>query len=145
MSTLDIEWAMRLILTNNVSTGNAETAPTMAKLRNHRDSVWEGTAKQRNVKAWKATHFRSETESQQQVDNKNRSRCGHMRTVTGKGPLENPVNGEDSLRVEQLDYLLRASSRELNGYVGRAIRTVEKSRMQSNATNANSNRICSSI
>ena len=27
-----------------------------------------------------------------------------MRTVTGKGSLEDPVNGEDSLEVEQLDY-----------------------------------------
>ena len=59
----------------------------------------KGTEKQRNVKAWKVTHFRSETESLQ-VD-KNRSRCGHM---TGKGSLEDPVSGEDSLRVQQLDY-----------------------------------------
>ena len=58
--------------------------------------------KQSNVKAWKATHFRSETESVR-VD-KNRSRCGLTGTVTGKGSLGDPVGGEDSLRVEQSDY-----------------------------------------
>ena len=42
------------------------------------------------------------------------------------------------------DELLREGSPELNRYVGRAMRTVEKSRMQSNAANANSNRIHSS-
>ena len=41
--------------------------------------------KQRNIKAWKATHFRSEAESLR-VD-KNKSRCGHMSTVTGKDAL----------------------------------------------------------
>ena len=45
---------MRLIPKNKASTGNAETMSAM----DHRDSVREGTAKQRNVKAWKATHFR---------------------------------------------------------------------------------------
>ena len=50
-----------------------ETMSAIEKLWDHRDSVREGTVKQRNVKAWKATHFRSETESLQQVD-KNRSR-----------------------------------------------------------------------
>ena len=73
MSRLDAEWSMRLIPTNKVSTGNAET---MEKLQDRRDSVREETVKQRNVKAWKAAHFRSETESLR-VD-KNRSRCGHM-------------------------------------------------------------------
>ena len=34
---------------------------------------------------------------------KNRSRCGHMRKVTGKGSLD-PVSGQDSLRVEQSNY-----------------------------------------
>ena len=63
---------MRLILKNKVSTGNAETMSAMEKLWDHRDSVREGTVKQRNVKAWKATHFRSENESPQQVENKNR-------------------------------------------------------------------------
>ena len=62
---------MRLILKNKVSTGNAETMSAMEKLWDHRDSVLEGTVKQRNVKAWKATHFRSENESPQ-VENKNR-------------------------------------------------------------------------
>ena len=129
---------MRLVLKNKVSTGNAETMSAMEKLWDHRDSVREGTVKQRHVKSWKATHCRSETGSLQ-VD-KNRSRCGHMRTVTGKGFVENPVNGEDSWRVEQLDYFEKV----LNGYVGRAARAVEKSRMQSNATNAISRRIHSS-
>ena len=81
---------MRLMPTNKVSKGNAET---MAKLWDHRDFVREGTVKQRNVKAWKATHFRSETESPQ-VDT-NRSRCGHMSAVIGKGSLGDPVSGED--------------------------------------------------
>ena len=53
---------MRLIPTNRVSTGNAETMSAMEKLCDRRDSVREGTMMQRNVKAWKATHFRSETE-----------------------------------------------------------------------------------
>ena len=81
---------MRLILKNKLSTDNAETTSAMAKLWDYRDSAREGTVKQRNMKAWKATRCRSETESLQQVDNKNRSRCGHMRTVTGKGSLEDP-------------------------------------------------------
>ena len=63
-----------------------------------------GAVKQPNVKAWKATHFRSETESLLKVDNKNRSRCGHMSTVTGKGSLEDPLRCEDSSRVDQLNY-----------------------------------------
>ena len=58
--------------------------------------------KQRNVKARKATHFRSEAESLR-VD-KNRSRCGHMSTVTGKDSLGDPVSDEESVRVGQLDY-----------------------------------------
>ena len=41
-----------------VSTGNAERMSATEK-----NSVQEGAVKQRNVKAWKATHFRSETES----------------------------------------------------------------------------------
>ena len=48
---------------NKVSTGNAETMSAMEKLRDRRDCVREGTMKQRDVKATKATHFRSETES----------------------------------------------------------------------------------
>ena len=83
---------MRSIPTNKVSTCNAETMSAMEKL----------SVTQRHVEAWKAAHFRSETENLR-VD-KNRSRRGHMRTVTGKGSLEGPVSGEDSLRVEQLDY-----------------------------------------
>ena len=102
MSRLDMEWSMRLILTNKVSTGNAETMSAMELLWDHRDTGRQGTVKQRNVKA--------------------------------SGSLEDPVSGG----------LLREGARDLNGYVGRAIRTVEKSRMQSNATNANSNRIHSS-
>ena len=82
--------------------------------------------KQREVKVWKATHFWSETESLQV--NKNRSRCGHMSAVTGKGSLKGPVNGEDSLR--RAVGSLRAGSRELVGHVGRAARAVEKSRTQ---------------
>ena len=79
MSRLDMEWSMPLIPTNRVSTGNAETMSAVEKLWDRRDSVREGTVKQRNVKAWKVTHFRSETESLQQLDNKNRKRCGHTR------------------------------------------------------------------
>ena len=56
----DMEWSTCLITTNKVSTGNAETMSAMEQLWDHRGSVWEGTVKQRNVKAWKATHFRSE-------------------------------------------------------------------------------------
>ena len=40
--------------------------------------------------------------------------------------------------------LLRAGSRELSGHARRAAEAVEKNRMQSNATNTNSNRIHSS-
>ena len=78
MSRLDMEWSMPSIPTNKVSTGNAETISAMEKFRDRRDSVREETMKQRNVKAWKATHFMSETASLQQVDNKNRSRCANM-------------------------------------------------------------------
>ena len=95
---------MHFIPTNKVSTGNAETMSAMDKLWDRRDSVKEGTEKQRNVKAWKATHFRSESETLSLVDNKNRSRCGHMSALTGRGSLEDPVSGEDSLKIEQLDY-----------------------------------------
>ena len=95
---------MRLIPTNKVSTDNAETLSAMEKLWDYRHPVREGTVKLRDVKAWKATHFRSETESLQQVAIKNRNRCGHKRTVTGKGSLEDPVSGEVSSRVEQLNY-----------------------------------------
>ena len=136
-----MELSMCLIPKNKVSTGNVETMSAMEKLWDHRDSVREGTVKQRHVKAWKATHCRSETESLQ-VD-KNRSRCGHMRTVTGNGSLEDPVNGEDSWRVEQLHHFEKVFENS-NGYVGRAARAVEKSRMESNATNAISRRIHSS-
>ena len=104
MSRLDMEWSMRSIPTNKVSTGKAETMSAMEKLRDRRDSVQEGTMKQRNVKAWKATQFRSETESLQQVENKNRSRCANMSALTGRGSLEDSVSGEDWLRIEQLDY-----------------------------------------
>ena len=90
MSRLEMDWSMRMIPKNKVSTGTAET---MEKLWDHRDSVREGTVKQRNVKARKATHFRSETESLQV--NKNRSRCGHMNTVTGEDSLGDPVSGEE--------------------------------------------------
>ena len=99
MSRLDKAGSMRLIPTNRVSTGNAETMSAMEKLRGRRDSVQEGTVKQRSVKA-----FRSETGYLRQVDNKNRSRCGHMSALTGKVSLEDPVSGEDSLKIEQLDY-----------------------------------------
>ena len=34
----------------------------------------------------------------------NRSRCGHESALTGRGSLEDPVSGEDSVKVEQLDY-----------------------------------------
>ena len=54
-----MRWSMRLIPTDKVSTGNVETMSAMSKLRNHRDSIREGTAKQRNDKTWEATHFRS--------------------------------------------------------------------------------------
>ena len=99
MSRLDMEWSMRLIPTNRAPTGNAETMSAAEKFWDR-----EGTMKQRNVKAWKVTHLRSETESLQQVDNKNRSRCGHTSTVTGRGSLEDPVSGEDSLKIEQLRF-----------------------------------------
>ena len=92
---------MRLIVKNKVSTGNADTMSAMEKLWDNQDSVRKMTVKQRDVKAWKATHFGSETESLQV---NNRSRRGHMNTVTGKGSLEIPVNGEDSLRVDQLNH-----------------------------------------
>ena len=92
---------MRLLPTNKVSTGNAERMSATENLWDHRNSVQEGAVKQRNVKAWKATHFRSETES---LLNKNRSRCGHTSTVTGKGSLEDPLRCEDSSRVDQLNY-----------------------------------------
>ena len=74
---------MRMIPKNKVSTGNAETMSAMEMLWDRRDSVREKKVKQRNVKAWKATQFKSETESLQV--NKNRSRCGHTSTVTGQG------------------------------------------------------------
>ena len=95
MSRLDMELSMRSIPKNKVPTGNAETMSAMEWLWDHRDPVQEGMVEQRNVKAWKATHFRSKTASLR-VD-KDRSRCGHMRTVIGKGSLEDPVSGEDSL------------------------------------------------
>ena len=79
---------MRSIPTNNLSTGNAETMSAMKKLWDHRDSVLEATVKQRNVKAWKATRFRSEAEAESLRVNKNRSRCGHTCAVTGKGSPE---------------------------------------------------------
>ena len=34
---------------------------------------------------------------------KNRSRCGHMSTMIGKDSLGDPLSGEDSLRVDQLE------------------------------------------
>ena len=58
MSRLDMGWSMRLIPKNKVSTGNGETMSAMEKLMDRRDSVREGTVKQRNVKTWKATHFK---------------------------------------------------------------------------------------
>ena len=64
-----------------------------------------------------------------------------MRTVTGKGSLEDPVSGEDSLRVEQSNYFVQVLA---NLMATSGERTVEKSRMQNNATNTNSNRIYSS-
>ena len=54
-----MQWSMLLIFTDKVSTGNVEMNSTMAKLRNHRDSIREETVKQCNDKTWKATHFRS--------------------------------------------------------------------------------------
>ena len=137
INILDMEWSMRLIPTNKVSTDDAETMPAMVRFW---DSVREGTVKQRNAKAWKATHFRSETESQE-VDNKNRSRCGHMRTVTGKGFLADPVSGEDSLRVEQLDYFEKVLE---NSMATSEERLEQLRRVESNATNVNSGRIHSS-
>ena len=122
---------MRLILKNKLSTGNAETVSAMVKIWDHRDSA------PGNVKAWKATRFRPETESLHA--NLDRSGCGHMRTVIGKGSVEGPVSGEDSLSVEQSNYFEKV----IYGYVGRATRAAETGRMHSNATNANSNRICS--
>ena len=59
MSRLDLEWSMRLIPKNEVSTGNAETMSAMEKVWDHRDSVQEGTVKQRDVKAWKRLAGRS--------------------------------------------------------------------------------------
>ena len=53
---------MRLMFKNKVSADNAETMSAMEWLWDHRDAVQERMVKQRNVKAWKATHFRSETE-----------------------------------------------------------------------------------
>ena len=97
-----MRWSMHLIPTDKVSTGNAETMSAMTKLRNLRDSIREGTVTQRNDKTWKATHFRSGAQSLQV--NKNRSRCGHVNTVTGKCLLGDPVSDEDSMRAEQLDY-----------------------------------------
>ena len=93
---------MRLISTDKVSTGNIEIMSTMSKLRNHRDSIREGTVKQKNNKTWKATHLRSGAHSLQV--NKNRSRFGHVKTVIGKCSLEDPVSDEDSMGVEQFDY-----------------------------------------
>ena len=45
MSRLDMEWSMRLIPTNWVSTGNAEMMSAMEKLWDRRDSAREGTVK----------------------------------------------------------------------------------------------------
>ena len=92
---------MRLISTDKVSTGNVEMMLTMSKLRNHRDSIREGTVKQCNNKTWKATHFRSGGHSLQV--NENRSQFGHVNTVIGKWSLEDPVSEEDSMGVEQFD------------------------------------------
>ena len=74
----------------------------MSRRGNHRDFIREGTVKQRNDKTWEATYFRSGAQSLQV--NKNRSRCGHVNTVTGKCSLGDPVSDEDSMRAEQLDY-----------------------------------------
>ena len=52
----DMQLSMLLIFTDKVSTGNVEMNSTMLKLRNQRDSIREGTAKQCNNKTWKATH-----------------------------------------------------------------------------------------
>ena len=54
-----------------------------------------GDGEATNVKAWKATHFRSEDRKPTAVETL------HMRTVTGKGSLEDPVSAENSLRAEQ--------------------------------------------
>ena len=94
--------SMRLISTGKVSTGNVEIMSTMSKLRNHRDSIREGTVKQYNDKTWKATHIRSGAHSLHV--NKNRSRFGLVKTVIGKCSLEDPVSDEDSMGVEQVDY-----------------------------------------
>ena len=98
----DMQWSMLLIFTDKVSTGNVEMNSTMSKLRNHRDSIREGTVKQCNDKIWKATHFRSGAHSLQV--NENRSQFGHVNTVIGKCSLEDPVSEEDSMGVEQFDY-----------------------------------------
>ena len=95
-----MQWSMLLIFTDKVSTGNVEMNSTMSKLRNHRDSIWEGTVKQCSDKTWKATHFRSGAHSLQV--NENRSQFGHVSTVIGKCSLEDPE--EDSMGVEQFDY-----------------------------------------
>ena len=81
---------------------NVDMNSTMAKLRNHRDSIREETVKQCNDKTWKATHFRSGAHSLQV--NENRSRFSHVNTVIGKCSLEDPVSEEDSMGVEQFEY-----------------------------------------
>ena len=133
----DMRWSMLLIFTDKVSTGNVEMNSTMSKLRNHRDSIREGTVKQCNDKTWKATHSRSGAHSLQV--NENRSQFGHVNTVIGKCSLEDSVSEEESMGAEQFE-----GSREFNDNVGRASRTVERTQMQNIAMDENSNRIHSS-
>ena len=54
-----------------------------------------------------------------------------MRTVNGKGSLEDPVSGEHSLKIEQLDYFEKV----LENLMAASEERLEKSRMQSYATN----------
>ena len=42
-----------------------------------------------------------------------------MRTVTGRGSLQNPVSGEDSLRVEQLNYFEKVLENSMPSWVER--------------------------
>ena len=92
---LDMERSMRLVPTNRVSTGNAETMSAMEKLRDHRYSVQEETMQQCNVKVWKATHFRSETECL--LVSEQKSSRSHQNSDWRR------LAGVESLSIEQLD------------------------------------------
>ena len=135
-----MEWSMRLNLTNKVSTGNAETMSAMAKLKDHRDCVREGTAKQRNVKAWKVMNFRSEAQSlpcEVAVGQKSMRSPQHS---DWKRLAGDPVSGEDSLRVEQLDYFEQVLENSVVTSEER-VDQLTRSGMQSDAMDANNNKI----